>query len=194
MEQIRLKSNYLVSNVADQFVRTISSSINWDERLVGLLGESGVGKTSLMLQQIKIKYGVSPEAVYISLNDLYLAGKSLYGFALEFHSKGGTHLFIDDIHKYSQWSLDLKKIYDTLPDLKVVFAGASTIELVKHYANLTQRATIHNLYGLSFREYLAMQGIANLPKVDLETLLTNHQSIARDLSRSEERRVGKECR
>lgn len=182
MEQIRLKSNHLVSNAPDRFVRAISNTINWDDRLIGLLGESGVGKTTLLLQTIKKKYGINPEALYISFNDFYLAGSNLFDFALEFHSKGGKLLAIDDIHKYAQWSADLKKVYDSIPDLQIIYAGASTIELVKHYANLTQRATIHHLNGLSFREFIAFNGIAELPVYDLNTLLQNHQSIAREIS------------
>jgi hypothetical protein len=118
------------------------------------------------------------------MDDVYLAGKSLRSFAADFRSKGGKHLFIDEIHKYPQWSLELKNIYQSLPDLKIAFAGSSTVEMVKHYSNLSQRATIFHLSTLSYREYLAMNGIVNLPIVDLPTLFANHHDLASEFSKS----------
>ncbi|MFP4557338.1 MAG: ATP-binding protein [Bacteroidales bacterium] len=183
MERLRLKSNYLISRVPLGFTRSIASQINWNDRLIGILGARGLGKTTLLLQQISKNHGVNSHALYISMDDLAFAGASLHRFATEFSNKGGTLLYIDEVHKYPQWSQELKIIYDTLPDLKVVFAGASTIDILKHYANLSKRATIHNLYGLSFREYLEMYDIANLPAVTLDTLLDDHQAIALEMTK-----------
>jgi predicted AAA+ superfamily ATPase len=178
MEQLRLKSNHLVSGVSTSYVRTLHPEIDWEKPLVGIIGPRGVGKTTLLLQQIKLSYGVDPRALYITLDDIYLAGRSLREFTAEFRSKGGKHLFIDDIQKQPQWSLELKNIFETLPDIKITFAGSSTIEMVKHYANLTQRARIHNLSTLSFREYLGFKGVAKLPRYDLQTILSSHMDIA----------------
>jgi len=116
------------------------------------------------------------------MDDLEFAGASLLSFAAEFCNKGGTHLYIDEVHKYPKWSQELKTIYDTLPDLKVVFAGASTIDILKHYANLSKRATIYTLQGLSFREYLELHDITSLPALSLDTLIQDHQSIALELT------------
>lgn len=181
MEQLRLKSNHLISEVPTVFTRALSHDIDWTNRLIGLIGPRGVGKTTMLLQQAKSQYGVDPQALYFSMDDIYLAGQSLRQFASEFRSKGGRHLFIDDIHKHPQWSLELKNIYETLPDIKVTFAGSSIIEMVKHYANLSQRAHIFNLTTLSFREYLALEGIAQIPRVDLQTILRKHIEIATEL-------------
>ncbi len=178
MEQLRLKSNYLVSSVSTSYVRTLTPEVDWDKPLVGIIGPRGVGKTTLLLQQIKLRYGFDPQSLYINLDDIYLAGMSLHDFAGEFSSRGGKHLFIDEIQKHPQWSLELKNIYETLPHIKITFAGSSTIEMVKHYANLSKRAQLYNLGTLSFREYLAFIGIAQLPQYDLQTLLTSHIEIA----------------
>jgi predicted AAA+ superfamily ATPase len=182
MEQLRLKSNHLVSATPTHFKRSICSQIDWNDRLIGILGARGMGKTTILLQQVKENYGVDSQALYITLDDIYFSGKTLHEFAAEFRNRGGAHIFIDEIHKYPQWSLELKIIYDTLPDLKVTFAGSSTIEMLKHYANLSKRASMYNLQGLSFREYLAMQGIATLPIIELSALFDDHIQIARDLS------------
>ena len=178
MEQLRLKSNHLVSGIPTFFVRTTQPTIDWNKPLVGLIGPRGIGKTTILLQQIKLHYGFDPQALYITLDDIYLAGKSLREFAVEFRSRGGKHLFIDEIQKHPQWSLELKNIYETLPDLRIAFAGSSTIEMVKHYANLSQRAIIYNLSTFSFREYLSFKGIAKLPRYDLQTILDSHIEIA----------------
>jgi predicted AAA+ superfamily ATPase len=183
MEQLRLKSNQLVSATPTHFSRAIVSEVNWNKaRLVGFLGARGIGKTTLLLQQIKNLYSFDSRALYITLDDIYFAGKTLYEFALDFYNRGGEHLFIDEIHKYPNWSQDLKTIYDSLPNLKVAFTGSSTIEMVRHFTNISQRATIHNLSGLSFREYLAMQGIADLPKLELSQIIEEHSNIARELT------------
>ncbi|MDD2548606.1 MAG: AAA family ATPase [Bacteroidales bacterium] len=178
MEQLRLKSNDLASKVSTDFVRSQSADIHWQERLVGIIGPVGVGKTTLLLQQLKLLYGHSPSALYVTMDDLYLANLSLRDFAAQFASKGGKHLFIDNVHKLPSWSFELKKIFETLPNIKVAFAGSSTIEMVKHYTHLSQRATIHNIGIMSFREFLALKGAAMLPTYSLQTLLSHHIDIA----------------
>lgn len=182
MENIRLKSNHLISATSSLFHRSIFNQIGWDERLIGIMGARGMGKTTILLQQAKREYGVDPKALYINLDDIYFAGKKLHEFAADFRNRGGSHLFIDEIHKYPSWSLELKTIFDTLPDLKVTFAASSTIEMVKHYTNLSKRATIYNIQGLSFREYLAMESIAELPVIDFEIIINDHQGIVRELA------------
>ncbi|MFA5647243.1 MAG: AAA family ATPase [Bacteroidales bacterium] len=180
MEQLRLKSNHLASKVSTNFVRSQSADIDWQARLVGIIGPVGVGKTTLLLQQLKLLYGYSPAALYVTMDDLYLVGVSLRDFAAQFASKGGKHLLVDNIHKLPNWSLELKNIFETLPNVKVTFAGSSTIEMVKHYTNLSQRATIHTIGIMSFREYLALKGAAMLPTYTLQTLLSHHIDIANE--------------
>jgi hypothetical protein len=183
MEQLRLKSNHMVSSTPTQFSRAIAQKVDWGkDRLVGFLGPRGVGKTTLLLQQIKKQYGYDPKALYISLDDIYFAGKTIHRFAVDFHNRGGEHLFIDEIHKYPNWSHDLKTIYDALPNLKITFTGSSTIEMVKHFTNLSQRAVIHNVSGLSFREFLALYNVIELPTLNLDDIVGNHTEIANKLT------------
>jgi uncharacterized protein len=183
MENLRLKSNQLVSSVPTQFSRSIALKVDWKkERLVGFLGPRGVGKTTLLLQQLKKQYGFDSKALYITLDDIYFAGKTIHKFAVDFHNRGGEHLFIDEIHKFPGWSHDLKTIYDALPNLKITFTGSSTIEMVKHFTNLSQRAVIQNITGLSFREFLALYNIADLPILELNQIIDNHTNIANDLT------------
>ncbi|MDY0198032.1 MAG: AAA family ATPase [Tenuifilaceae bacterium] len=181
MEQKRLKSNYLIASVPTQFSRSIASDIDWKLRLIGLLGPRGTGKTTLLLQAIKQLYGFDPKAIYINLNDLYFADGNLQSFVAKFCSMGGEHIFIDNVHKHPNWSNEIKRIYENFPNLRIAFAGSSTIDMLKHYANLSQRATIYQVNNLSFREYLSMQGIINLEQISLDEIIRNHSAISNDI-------------
>ncbi|MDD3892387.1 MAG: AAA family ATPase [Bacteroidales bacterium] len=181
MEQKRLKSNHLIASVPTQFSRSITNDINWELRLIGLLGPRGTGKTTLLLQAIKRLHGFDPRAIYINLNDLYFADCKLNSFVGKFCSMGGEHIFIDNVHKHPNWSNEIKLIYETYPNLRVAFAGSSTINMLKHYANLSQRATIYQVNNLSFREYLSMQSIINLEQISLDSIVQNHSDINNEI-------------
>ncbi|MDR2684062.1 MAG: AAA family ATPase [Prevotellaceae bacterium] len=135
------------------FKRYLMPTINWNSRMFGIVGPRGVGKTTLVLQHIKENHNVS-DTLYVSMDNLYFANNSLLKTADKFYKDGGKFLFIDEIHKYPEWSLALKYLYDNYPNLKVVFTGSSVLDILKGNADLSRRVTLLYLQGLSFREYL----------------------------------------
>lgn len=144
--------------------------------MIGIKGARGVGKTTLILQKIK-SLGMPPShAVYLSLDDTYFTKISLRETADEFYKKGGRFLALDEVHKYPGWSVEIKNLHDFYPELKIVFTGSSILDMAKESGDLSRRALIYELWGLSFREYLDMAGIAKWPVMGLENLMTDHRS------------------
>jgi predicted AAA+ superfamily ATPase len=154
------------------FKRYLYPTINWNNRMFGIVGPRGVGKTTLVLQHIKENYSVS-ETLYVSMDDLYFANHTLYETAEKFHKEGGKYLFIDEIHKYPEWSRTLKNLYDNYPRLKVVFTGSSVLDILKGNADLSRRALLIHLQGLSFREYLQLFHRITIPELALKNILTH---------------------
>ncbi len=136
------------------FVRYKYDEINWDGRLVGIVGPRGVGKSTMVLQ--RIKRSVGGVHLYVSADNVYFTNHSLVDFADGFVKEGGTHLYVDEIHKYSGWSRELKQVYDTHPMLHLVFTGSSVLDIKKGEADLSRRALMYMMQGLSFREYLQL--------------------------------------
>ena len=163
--------------------RYLYSRIEWSERCIGILGARGTGKTTLMLQHIREAYRTGGKALYVSVDSPYFQARNLFEFAREFCQLGGEALFLDEIHKYPDWSIHIKSIYDSLPDLKVVFSGSSLLQITKQKGDLSRRAVIYNLHGLSFREYCNFVHKKDYPAYSLENIITDHQQIAGDLSR-----------
>ena len=161
--------------------RYLYHKINWDLKSIGILGQRGLGKTTMMLQYIKEYFAGSEEALYISLDNPYFQSISLIDFAKEFEQYGGKVLFIDEVHKYNDWSTHIKNIYDML-DLKVVFSGSSILQIAKQNADLSRRTIIYQLENLSFREYLYLKDIEVFESVEMEELLLDHQKIASEIS------------
>jgi predicted AAA+ superfamily ATPase len=145
----------LLRELDSDFYRYIYSKINWNARMIGLTGPRGVGKTTLILQYIKKELNPD-ESLYVTAEDFYFADSNLLDLADAFTKKGGKHLFIDEIHKYKNWSKELKLIYDYHPQLKIVFTGSSILDINKGAADLSRRAVMYRMQGLSFREYLQM--------------------------------------
>jgi predicted AAA+ superfamily ATPase len=156
------------------FKRYLYPLINWNSRMLGIVGPRGAGKTTLLLQHIKENHNTS-DTLYVSIDDLYFVNHTLYDTAAKFHQDGGKYLFIDEIHKYPEWSRTLKNLYDNYPDLKVVFTGSSVLDILKGNADLSRRTLIHHLQGLSFREYLQLFHHITVPELRLEDILT-HQA------------------
>lgn len=153
MEQLFERFRQLIDATNEPFLRYIYSKINWNGRMVGLTGPRGVGKTTLILQYIKNTLNLQ-ETLYVTAEDFYFAENKLTELADRFVKFGGKHLFIDEIHKYKDWSKELKLIYDYYPKLKVVFTGSSVLDIKKGASDLSRRAVMYNMQGLSFREYL----------------------------------------
>lgn len=151
------------------FLRYLHNRINWDNRMIAILGERGVGKTTLMLQ--KIKLDGAAHTLYFGADNVYFSQHTLFDTANEFYRKGGQRLYIDEIHKYPSWSAELKMIYDYCPQLQVVITGSSILDLYKGTADLSRRIISYTLVGLSFREFLAMAKGIVLPPASLEEIL-----------------------
>ena len=155
MDRLFEYSNKLINEVDLSFTRYLYSEINWRNRLVGLVGPRGVGKTTLVLQHIKQQLNPA-ETLYVTAEDFYFANNRLVDLADRFAKLGGKYLFIDEIHKYPDWSKELKLIYDYHSSLNVVFTGSSVLDIKKGSADLSRRAVVYHMQGLSFREYLAL--------------------------------------
>lgn len=135
--------------------RYIYKDINWQNRMIGITGPRGVGKTTLVLQHIKKELDIR-KTLYVTAEDFYFADNRLLDLAETFVKQGGKHLFIDEIHKYKNWAKELKLIYDYHRGLKVVFTGSSVLDIKKGMADLSRRTVMYHLQGLSFREYLQL--------------------------------------
>lgn len=156
------------------YVRTFHDTINWNNRLIGILGQKGVGKSTMILQHIKMYDDIS-ESLYVQADDFYFASHRIYDLALSFFQRGGKKLYIDEIHKYSGWNTEIKMIYDQLPLLKVVYSGSSVLDLKKGAkADLSRRTIEYFMPILSFREYLNISKVWNLKPATLEEILSGH--------------------
>jgi predicted AAA+ superfamily ATPase len=173
MDSLFKYSNDLISSVDTSFIRYIYHQINWKNRCIGLIGPRGVGKTTMVLQYIKNNLDVQ-ETLYVTAEDFYFAKNSLIDLADDFVKRGGKNLFIDEIHKYPEWSRALKLIYDYHKELNVVFTGSSVLDIKKGSADLSRRAVVYSMQGLSFREYLSLFHQIELAKFSLEDIL-NHR-------------------
>lgn len=171
MERLIQISEGRLQRVPLTFFRFLINEINWNERLIGVSGARGTGKTTLLLQFMKTKLPEKSEAIYVSLDDIYFSETPLVYFAEEFFKKGGEYLFLDEVHKYPNWSQELKNIYDNLPELKVVFTSSSALDIYKGSHDLSRRAMIYNLPGLSFREFIELKYQISFQSLTLENIV-----------------------
>lgn len=156
MEQLIANYRRLLQLTESRFHRYMYDKVNWNGRLVGIVGARGVGKTTMILQHIKEKMDVN-RCLYVNAEDFYFASHKLVDLADEFTKMGGEYLYIDEIHRYDGWSKELKLMYDYHPELKIVFSGSSILDINKGVkADLSRRAVKYTMYGLSFREYLEL--------------------------------------
>lgn len=159
-------------------VRATMQTIDWEKPLVAIRGSRGVGKTTLMRQYIKQKYGVKAgEALYCVLDSIYFTTHTLLELAERFHMMGGKHLFLDEVHKYPTWSREIKEINDLYPDMKITFSGSSLIQILNADADLSRRVLNYTMEGLSFREFLHFYKGIELPCSHLTDLLTDADDI-----------------
>jgi predicted AAA+ superfamily ATPase len=172
MEALFEYSNRLIADVDIRFTRYLYDQINWDSRLIGLVGPRGVGKTTLVLQHIKNNLDHA-HTLYVTAEDFYFAKNRLLDAASDFVKLGGTHLIIDEIHKYPDWSTELKLIYDYHQDLQVVFTGSSVLDIKKGSSDLSRRAVLYSMQGLSFREYLQLFHQIAIPTFTLDEILSH---------------------
>jgi predicted AAA+ superfamily ATPase len=178
MNSLYQRYDLLIRNTSLNFKRYLFDELPWGSRLLGIVGPRGVGKTTMILQYIKEQLDFN-STLYVSADDLYFTSNSLYELSQEFHVNGGKYLFIDEIHKYPEWSRELKNIYDSFRDLHVIFTGSSVLDILEGTSDLSRRALVYTMQGLSFREYLSLfQGI-KYPTYSLDEIL--HHKIDRDI-------------
>ena len=164
------------------FKRYLYHKINWDARVIGIKGERGVGKTTMLLQRIKEKYSNPDDTFYISLDHFWFQTHELQDLVEFMYRRGITEFYIDEVHKYKDWSIILKNLVDEHDDLRIVYTGSSLLEIDNAKVDMSRRQTPYTLKGMSFREYMEYEGIMKMNAVPLEELLNNHVSIAMDIS------------
>jgi len=164
------------------FKRYLYASINWRQRLIGIVGSRGVGKTTLMLQYYLENFNTPEDCLYISADNVNTAAAGLFNLAEEFFNLGGKTLLIDEVHKYPNWQRELKNIYDSFPSKRVIFSGSSSIHILRGKADLSRRAVYYNLSGLSFREFLNMRDAKSFKPLSFDEILKNHVKIAGSIS------------
>lgn len=160
------------------FVRSLVNRIDWNSRLIGIKGSRGVGKTTLMLQYIKQNYGNSTDVLYVSLDNIWFTNHKMSDLVDDFVKRGGKYLFLDEVHKYPSWAQEIKNVYDNYPQLSIVFTGSSLLEILNARADLSRRADIYHLPGLSFREYMEMFHGIRLPTYSFPDILERHSDIS----------------
>lgn len=164
------------------FKRSLLFYINWDVRMLGIKGEKGVGKTTLVLQHIKESFDNPDDALYVSMDNLWFKTHSIMDLVDYLYSKGVYYLFLDEIHKCPDWTIVLKNLYDNYPSLNIVYTGSSMLRIDNSRVDLSRRQTLYKLNNLSFREYLEYEGIASLDPIGFEDLLENHVRYSMDIT------------
>ena len=182
MERLRTWSYQQIKSVPKEFTRTLASSIRWNSRLIVITGARGVGKTTLMLQHIEKNIPLNEEVLYVAADDIFFTNNTLIDLADDFVKRGGKYLFVDEVHKYANWSTEIKSIYDNFKELQIVLSGSSTLEIKKGEADLSRRAIFYHLIGLSFREYIHFQYELELPSFSLNDIITNSKEISWEIS------------
>lgn len=182
MEQLFSISNLLISRTSLHFTRYLYHQINWNNRLIAIVGSRGVGKTTMILQYLKENYGPgSSQALYVSLDNLWFSTHTLLELVDDFYQNGGKALFLDEVHKYPGWSKEIKNIYDSYPEMKVVFTGSSMLDIFHSTGDLSRRALKYTLHGMSLREFLEYEHGLKIAPLTLEELLADHAGIASGL-------------
>lgn len=171
-----------IRSIANGFRRYLQEKIDWDQRMIGIKGPRGAGKTTSMLQHLKFDLKMSKEALYVTADHAWFYNHTLFETADSWYKMGGKILFIDEVHKYPNWSLELKNIYDGYPELKVVFSASSALDIYRGEADLSRRVIVYQLAGMSFREYLLMQKGIDIKPISFDNLVVEHQDLARKIT------------
>ena len=179
LEELRIKYNKILNIINTPYKRYFFDLVDFDNKIIGVIGARGVGKTTFLIQYLKnFRFD---ETLYLSADSILASGISLYEIAEKFSKYGGRILVIDEIHKYKNFEIELKEIYDFL-DIQVLFSGSSAISLEHSKADLSRRAILYKVKGLSFREFLELKLNTSFNKFSLEEILNNHIDIAREIT------------
>ncbi len=182
MKELQEKYIRKIDATPMDFSRSLMETIRWEARLIGIKGARGVGKTTLILQYIKKNIPIDQSSLYVSLDNIWFADNTISSLVDQFVKQGGKFLFLDEVHKYPNWSQELKNIYDDYPELKIVFTASSLLEILNARADLSRRAIVYTMQGLSYREYLNLKLGLQLPVYSLKDILERHTDIGREIN------------
>ena len=184
METFYRTHSYLVEHTNAPVRRDLMDEIDWNDRLIGIKGTRGVGKTTFLLQYAKEKFGTDHSCLFINMNNFYFSKYTLVEFAAEFVKRGGKVMLIDQVFKYPEWSHDLRACYEMFPTLKIIFTGSSVMRLKEENPELSGIVKVYYLRGFSFREYLNLQSGNCFRAYTLQEILENHEQIAKTILRN----------
>lgn len=182
MQKFIATMNRLTSSCSTEKIRYLYHQIDWQQRLVGIVGARGSGKTTLMLQYIKLNYPDHQNVLYLSIDRVFPPDFSIYQLAESFYLQGGRHLMLDEVHKYPGWAVELKNIYDDFPALKLVFSGSSALLLHRAEADLSRRASMYHLRSLSFREFILFKTEVKFETFNLSEVLETHSLLTTQIN------------
>jgi len=169
----------LLRAVKNDFRRYLHKQINWNQRMIAVKGMRGTGKTTLLLQHLKYDLGLPSSALYVTADHTWFYNHTLLETASDWYKQGGKLLIIDEVHKYKNWSVELKNIYDGLPDMQIIFSASSALDIYRGEADLSRRVVSYMLAGLSFREFLQFTGNADFESISIEDIIKNHVDVSR---------------
>lgn len=179
MEMLLGFQENILRTVKNGFRRYLHEKINRDQRMIAIKGPRGAGKTTLMLQYFKYDLGLPETALYITADHTWFYNHTLLETANDWYKHGGKLLIIDEVHKYKNWSVELKNIYDGLPEMQIIFSASSALDIYRGEADLSRRVVSYMLAGLSFREYLQFSHNINFDVIDINDIYTNHRKLSR---------------
>lgn len=182
METLRRIFKRRLTDIDTRIHRFLFNTIDWEQPLIGIKGQRGVGKTTLMLQRIKTSDPSGDRSFYVSLDNLWFADHTLIELAETLLAEGVTHLYLDEVHRLPGWERQVKNLYDSFPGLHVVFTGSSLLEIDHSIGDLSRRVSMYILPGLSFREFLMFEGNGVYEKLQLTDILYSHESLASSIS------------
>lgn len=182
MEAFFRTHRYLVEHTNAPVRRILMDEINWNDRLIGIKGTRGIGKTTFLLQYAKEKFDIQDrQCLYINMNNFYFQERGIADFAGEFYHRGGRVLLVDQVFKQPNWSEELRRCYDEHPGLKIVFTGSSVMRLKEENPELNGIVKSYNLRGFSFREFINLQTGNNFHPYTLEEILADHEHIIKEI-------------
>jgi len=181
MDALIYYNDILLKQVNSAFVRSLYEKIDWNQRMIVISGARGAGKTTLLLQRQKRQNKSGINSLYVSLDHPYFFSNSLFDLADQYYKVGGRLLLIDEVHKYANWSKELKIIYDAFPNMKIVFTASSALDIYRGEADLSRRVISYKLSGMSFREFLKFKSKSSFEIIALDDLIKNHRMLANEV-------------
>ena len=182
IELLKSTSDRLIDKVSMDFRRYLCSKIDWRNRFICLKGARGTGKTTLLRQAVKERFGLAESAFYVSFDHFWFATHSPLEFVDQLYKNGITDLFIDEVHHVEHWQTLIKTIYDAYPDLHVAYSGSSILRLDNREGDLSRRQLCYELKGLSFREFLEFEGCGRFAEMTLQEILNHHRELSTDIA------------